>query len=360
MESKGESKTVAVIFGGFSPEYTVSLKSAHSIINAIDRDKYEVVLIGITNGGHWYRYYGPAGDIPSDNWHTDKTRLRKAFISPQRGGGLLELAEGIPTEVPVDVVFPVLHGRYGEDGTIQGLCELSGIPVVGADSAASALCMDKKRANKLVALAGVSVPKSVCFEFAPEEEELFSGVSELKFPVFVKPVRGGSSIGVTKVENVADIPEAVRLARRYDDAVIIEEGLEGIEIGCAVVGNRDLSTGRVDEIEVASGFFDYEEKYSLKTSKIYVPARIDGETESRIQEAAKTVYRALGCRGYARIDMYLSKAGQIFFLEANTIPGFTPFSQFPRMMKAVGVEYPELVDTLIGLALSVEKGEWYG
>jgi len=360
MESKGESKTVAVIFGGYSPEYTVSLKSAHSIINAIDRNKYEVVMIGITNSGRWHRYYGPADDIPSDGWHTDKTRLRQAFISPQRGGGLMEFVDEIAITVPVDVVFPVLHGRYGEDGTIQGLCELSGIPVVGAGSAASALCMDKERANKLVALAGVSVPKSVCFGFAPAEEELLSGVSGLKFPVFVKPVRGGSSIGVTKVENVADIPEAVRLARRYDDAVMVEEGIDGIEIGCAVVGNRDLTTGRVDEIEVASGFFDYEEKYSLKTSKIHVPARIDGETESRVQEAAKTIFRALGCRGYARIDMYLSKEGQIFFLEANTIPGFTPFSQFPRMMGAIGVGYPELVDTLIGLALSVEKGEWYG
>ena len=360
MESKSESKTVAVIFGGFSPEYTVSLKSAHSIINAIDRDKYEVILIGITNGGQWYRYFGPNDDIPSDVWHTDKSRLRKAFISPQRGGGLLEFVDGAAVTVPVDVAFPVLHGRYGEDGTIQGLCELAGIPVVGAGSAASALCMDKERANKLVALAGVSVPRSVCYEFAPAEEELLSGVSGLKFPVFVKPVRGGSSIGVSKVENLADIPEAVRLARRYDDAVIIEEGIAGTEIGCAVVGNQALSTGRVDEIEVASGFFDYEEKYSLKTSKIYVPARIDEDTESRVQEAAKVIYSALGCRGYARIDMFLSKEGEVFFLEANTIPGFTPFSQFPRMMKAVGVEYPELVDMLIGLALSVEKGEWYG
>jgi len=355
-----DKKTVAVIFGGFSPEYTVSLKSAHSIINAIDRDKYDAILIGITNQGQWYRYSGPVDDIPSDNWHTDKERLRKAFISPQRGGGLLEIVDGKVVSAHVDVAFPVLHGRYGEDGTVQGLCELAGIPVVGAGSAASSLCMDKERSNKLVALAGVSVPKSACWEFLPTDEELLAKTAELKLPLFVKPVRGGSSIGITKAHSYSELPDAVRLARRYDDAVIIEENIEGIEVGCAVVGNFELRTGRVDEIEVASGFFDYEEKYSLKTSKIHIPARIDAQTESRVQEAALTAYRTLGCRGYARIDMMLSKDSEVVFLEANTIPGFTQFSQFPRMMKAVGVEYPELVDMLIGLALSVEKGEWYG
>ena len=355
MESKSKPKTVAVIFGGFSPEYIVSLKSAHSIINAIDRDKYDVILIGITNQGQWYRYYGPVDDIPTDKWHADENLLRKAFISPERGGGLLEFEDGKVKPVPVDVVFPVLHGRYGEDGTIQGLCELASIPVVGAGSAASSLCMDKDRANKLVSLAGVSIPRSVCWEYLPTDDELISSASDLKLPLFVKPVKGGSSIGITKAQSYAELPEAVLLARRYDDAVIIEEGIDGMEVGCAVVGNRHVSTGRVDEIEVASGFFDYEEKYSLKTSKIHVPARIDEETESRVQEAAKVVYRTLGCRGYARVDIFLTKENKIVFNEANTIPGFTSGSRFPSMLKGVGIEYPELVDMLIELALGIRE-----
>jgi len=191
---------------------------------------------------------------------------------------------------------------------------------------------------------------SVCFDRPPTDPELDSAAKALKLPVFVKPVKGGSSIGVSKVTDYSDLPEAVRSAFLMDDAVIIEQGVDGIEVGCAVVGNSDLKTGRVDEIEVLGGFFDFEEKYSLKTSKIIIPARIDEKTEHSIREAAMTAFRALGCRGYARMDMFLSANGEVFFLEANTIPGFTPFSQFPRMMKAIGIEYPELVDMLIELA----------
>ena len=355
-----DKKTVAVIFGGYSPEYDVSLKSAYSIISAIDRDKYEVILVGITRQGMWFRYSGPIEDIPVDRWHADEARLRKAFISPERGGGLLEIEDERAVSVPVDVVFPVLHGRYGEDGTIQGLCELAGIPVVGAGAASSALCMDKDRSHKLVSLAGISVPKSVCFEYLPTDEEIISAASELKLPLFVKPVKAGSSFGITKIENFAELLASVRKALSFDDAVIIEESVDGFETGCAVVGNRELIVGRIDEIELAGGFFDYEEKYTLKTSKIHLPARIDEDTERRLQSAAKVIYRALGCRGYCRIDIFLSSKGEIIFNEANTIPGFTSTSRFPNMMKAAGLEYPELVDTLIELSLSVDKGEWYG
>ena len=347
-------KTVAVVFGGYSPEYDVSLKSAYSIISAIDRDKYEVVLIGITRQGKWYRFFGPVEDIPVDRWHADEARLKKAFISPERGGGLLEIAEERSVSVPVDVVFPVLHGRYGEDGTIQGLCELAGIPVVGAGAASSALCMDKDRSHKLVSLAGIKVPKSVCFEYPPADEEILSAAGRLKLPLFVKPVKAGSSFGISKIESYNELPAAVKKALLYDDAVIIEENVDGFETGCAVVGNQELKVGRIDEIELSGGFFDYEEKYTLKTSKIHMPARIDEETERRLQDTAKVIYRTLGCRGYCRIDIFLSSEGEIIFNEANTIPGFTSTSRFPNMMKCAGVEYPELVDMLIGLSLSVD------
>jgi len=184
-------KKVAVIFGGFSPEYEVSLKSSYSIINAVNTEKYERILLGITVSWHWYRYYGSAQDILSDKWHTEKKLLNKAFISPERGGGLIEFVDGKAVNVQVDVVFPVLHGRYGEDGTVQGLCELANISLVGCGSASSALCMDKDRAHKLVGLTGVKIPKSLCFEQIPSDEDLLFAVRELELPLFVKPVKAG-------------------------------------------------------------------------------------------------------------------------------------------------------------------------
>ena len=354
-------RKVAVVYGGFSPEYEVSLSSAYSIINSIDKEKYEVMMLGITKKGQWYRYCGSVEDIPNDNWCKNEQHLCKALISSDRGGGVLVFENGNPVSVHVDVIFPVLHGRYGEDGTIQGLCELAGIPVVGSGSAASALCMDKDRSQRLVSFAGITVPESVCFEYVPTDEESLEAVRNLKLPVFVKPVKAGSSIGVSKVENYCDIPKAVKEAFIYDDAVIIEENIDGKEVGCAVIGNLELQTGRINEIEIKQGFFDYKEKYTLKeNTKIHTPARIDAESERRLQEAGKLIYRILGCRGYARIDMFLKDDGDIVFNEANTIPGFTAQSLFPGMMKVAGMDYPALVDKLLELSLKVERGEWYG
>ena len=347
-----DKKTVAVLFGGYSPEYDVSLKSAYSIISAIDRTKYEVVLLGITRQGRWYLYSGSVEDIPNDEWHIDERLLHRAIVSPSRGEGLITLTDGLAAPVPVDVFFPVLHGRYGEDGTVQGLFELSGIPVVGSGAAASALCMDKDRAHKLVSQAGIRVPKSICFEYAPAVDEVIRSAEDLGLPLFVKPVKAGSSFGITRVEDESELLEAVRVALTYDDAVIIEEYIDGFETGCSVVGNDELMTGRIDEIELTGGFFDYEEKYTLKTSKIYMPARIDGDTERRLQDTAKLIYRILGCRGYARVDIFLTSKHEIVFNEANTIPGFTAHSRFPNMMKGVGIEHPALVEMLIELAVN--------
>ena len=358
--SSSDKKKLAVIFGGFSPEYEVSLNSAYSVIKAINPDKFDVMMLGITKKGQWYRYSGSVENLPGDDWHKEEQFLCKAFISPDRGGGIVVLEHGELLSVPVDIVFPVLHGRYGEDGTIQGLCELAGIPVVGSGSAASALCMDKDRSHRLISLEGITVPNSVCFEHYPSNEELLEAVQMLKLPVFVKPVKAGSSIGVSKLDSYTDIPAAVKEAFIYDDAVIIEESIDGKEVGCSVIGNRELRTGRINEIEVSHGFFNYTEKYTLKTSKIHTPARIDAESERRLQEAGKLIFSILGCRGYARIDLFLKDDGDIVFSEANTIPGFTAHSQLPRMMKAAGVDYPELVDMLLDLGLQVEQGEWYG
>jgi len=345
-----KKKTVAIIFGGYSPEYEVSLKSAYSIICAINREKYDVILIGITRQGHWYKYTGSVEDIPTDKWHDYDAVLTRAIISPERGGGIIEIRDGSIADVPIDVAFPVLHGRYGEDGTIQGLCELAGIPCVGAGSASSALCMDKDRAHKLVSLAGISVPEAVCFEYFPSDEEIFAAAEKLGLPLYVKPVKAGSSFGISKIESMEELTDAVKLAFFFDDAVILEENIDGFEVGCAVVGNDELTVGRVDEIELSDGFFTFEEKYTLKTSKIHMPARISTDMESKLQETAKVIYKILGCRGYCRIDIFLTKGNRIVFNEANTIPGFTAQSRFPKMMQELGIDYPNLVERLIDLS----------
>jgi len=361
MSEKSMNKlNVAIIFGGFSPEYTVSLNSAFSVINAINKEKYDILMIGITNTGIWYKYDGPVENIPNDKWHEDEQLLTKVLISADRGGGLLMFKDDKITSLHVDVIFPVMHGRYGEDGTVQGLCELSGIPIVGSSSAASSLCMDKVRAHKLVASTGITVPTSIYFEHVPTDEEVLEATKKMNLPVFVKPIKAGSSIGITKVDNYQNIPSAVKEALIYDDAVVIEEAIVGREVGCSIIGNHDLRTGRVNEVEVSQGFFDFTEKYSLITSKIHVPARIDADSERRVQEAGKLIFRTLGCRGYARIDMFLKDDGDIVFIEANTIPGFTAHSQLPKMMKAAGVDYPELVEMLLELGLQVKRGQWYG
>ncbi len=345
---------IAVIFGGNSPEYPVSLESAHSVITNLDREKYELLLIGITKGGEWFRFYGDAAALEDDSWHEDGRNCVPAVISPDRDlHGIMEFrASGVRT-TRLDAAFPVMHGRFGEDGTVQGLCELAGIPVIGCGTLASALCMDKDRAHKLASLAGVNVPKSVTFAGLPAPDELNRLTEGLTFPAFVKPVRAGSSFGITKVAEPAGLRAAVREALRFDREVIVEEAIEGFEVGCAVMGNGELTTGRADEIEIQGELFDYVEKYNLISSRIHMPARVDAEVEQRIQDTAKRIYRALGCRCFARVDMFLEPTGRLVFNEVNTIPGFTSHSRFPNMMRGIGFDFGALLDALIAFGLEV-------
>ena len=341
-----DKKTIAIIFGGCSPEYPVSLESSHSVIVNMDSEKYDLVLLGITEGGEWYRYYGGAEGIENDTWRSGK--CVPALISPDREvHGVVEFGpDGVRT-TRLDAAFPVMHGRNGEDGTIQGLCEMAGIPVIGCGTLCSAICMDKDRAHKLASLAGVEVPQALVLTSMPEEDDISGRVAELGYPVFVKPVRAGSSFGITKVSSPAALMDAIKFAFRFDSEVIIEETITGFEVGCAVMGNEELTIGRVDEIEIYGDIFDYEEKYTLKTAKIHMPARISPETEARIQSAAAKIYRALGCRVMARVDMFLTPEGHVVFNEVNTIPGFTPHSRFPNMMKGIGLDFPALLDHLV-------------
>ena len=344
---------IAVLFGGRSSEYDISLQSAFSVIGHIDAQRYEPVLIGITKEGDWFRYYGDRADILNDRWRQSGRCVPAAIAQNYHAKALLEFPEhGGVQCTRIDAAFPVLHGKNGEDGTVQGLFELAGVPVIGCGTLASALCMDKDRAHRLAALAGVDTPAAAVFSARVTPGELMRETAALACPLFVKPVRAGSSFGITKVEDRGELWEAVRAAFEHDDRVIVEQGVPGFEVGCAVIGNEDqLTVGAVDEIELSDGFFDFDEKYTLKSSRIHMPARIDDETAARICSAAETVYRALGCSGFARVDMFLTPEGRVVFNEVNTIPGFTAHSRFPNMMRGVGMTFAELIDTLIRTGL---------
>lgn len=339
-------KTVAVIFGGRSPEYGVSLQSAAAVLESIDRKRYTVIPVGITRRGDWFRYDGGLRAIREDTWWQDRAGLTAVAVSQDRSvHGLMEFRPG-GLFTRLDMAFPVLHGRNGEDGTVQGLLELAGIPVVGCGTLASALCMDKARAHALAAAAGVAVPRGVTVG-REEAGALAALTAGLACPLFVKPVRAGSSFGISRVLSREDLPAAAERAFAHDSRIVIEEAVAGFEVGCAILGRKTLTLGRVDEIALEGGFFDFTEKYSLKTSKIHMPARVDGETEERVREAAVKIYRALDCAGFARVDLFLTPAGEIVFNEVNTIPGLTAHSRFPNMMRGVGLELEDVVARLL-------------
>ena len=328
----------------------MSLDSAFSVFENINTNKFNVIAIGITQNGKWYRYTGDKNKLLNNTWFKDADNLYPVVISQDRDiKGFLELYSNTYRIVRIDLVFPVLHGKNGEDGTLQGLFELAGIPVIGCDTLSSALCMDKDRAHKLVSLAGINVPKSVTFKRFNKESALRNIDETLKYPIFVKPVRSGSSFGITKVCEKQKLDTAIETAFKFDTEVIAEEMIEGFEVGCAILGTNEPITGRVDEIELSGGFFDYDEKYTLKSSKIYMPARIDPITEKRIQNTAMTIYNVLGCSGFARVDMFYTPDKKIVFNEVNTIPGLTSHSRYPNMMKGIGLSFAQMLDKLIDL-----------
>ena len=350
---------IAVLFGGCSPEYGVSLKSAYSVITHIDEAKYEPILIGINQKGEWFHFFGEPEKIINDTWNNPADCTR-AIISPSREtqGIVIFEKDGNVRSVKIDVAMPVLHGKNGEDGTVQGLLELAGIMVVGCNTLASALCMDKDRAHKIAAQAGVKIARSFTITNYTDAKDCVKKALQLGFPLFVKPVKAGSSYGITRLSNEnnilipEDFLEAVELALNYDDEVIVEENIDGFEVGCAVLGSgANIIVGEVDEIELAGGFFNYTEKYTLETSAIHVPARISEEKAKEVKETAKTIYKALGCSGFARVDMFLMPDGDIVFNEVNTIPGFTSHSRYPNMLKAIGMTFEQVIDTLIEQAV---------
>lgn len=343
-----KNKTIAVIFGGNSSEYSVSLDSAYAVLCNIPHQKYNIYMIGITRLGKWYHYEGDISRIKDGTWWQEKSNPISVCLDADRQV-IIEFSKLGVIYQHIDAVFPILHGKNGEDGTIQGLFQLANIPLIGCDALSSALCMDKQRAHQLVEAAGIKVTKSVVLK---DNKGWNETTKDLKLPLFVKPIKAGSSYGITKVSNREDLKAAIDYAFEYDDEVIVEEEVLGFEVGCAVMGINQLKTGRVDEIELSGGFFDYNEKYTLKNSKIHMPARIDSQTEQRIQETAKLIYQVLGCKVFARVDMFLTPELEIVFNEVNTIPGFTSHSRFPQMMKGIGYEFSDVVEMIIEMGLN--------
>ena len=345
-------KRIAVIFGGHSSEYEVSLQSAFSVLQNMNENKFEVFPVGITREGEWYHYTGGLEQIRDNSWAEEKENLHSVAVSQSRPApGFLVFDGDGCRRIPVDLVLPVLHGRNGEDGTLQGLFELAGIPVAGCGTLSSALCMDKDRAHKLVGLAGIAVPKAVAFRQADREAACRKVKESLSCPLFVKPLRAGSSLGITRITKMQELFSAVEFAFTYDTEVIVEEEVDGSEVGCAILGDEVLTVGRVDEVALSGSFFDYTEKYTLQSSRIYMPARVERKTEERIQETAVAIYRTLGCSGFARVDMFYTSSGEIVFNEVNTIPGFTSHSRYPNMMKGIGLSFTEVLDKLLSLYL---------
>ena len=338
-------KTIAILFGGQSSEYSVSLQSAAAVIRAIDTEIYDLLLIGIDPKGKWFHFQGNIDEIETDTW---KQHATPAFLSPDTSvHGIVEIHSNDIKIYKIDVAFPVLHGKNGEDGTVQGLLTLAGIPCIGCGVLSSALCMDKDRAHKIALISGIKVPHSVIIDKVGTKDQLCTWTKELSYPLFVKPVHAGSSFGISRVEEAAELSKAVAFAFLYDTEVIVEEAIDGFEVGCAVMGKEELTVGEPDEIELSEGFFDFTEKYTLKTSKIHMPARINKETKTQIQKTACEIYRAMGCSGFARVDFFLTKENEIYFNEVNTIPGFTSHSRFPNMMKGAGYTFEQLIMSLI-------------
>jgi len=320
----------------------------------MDKEKYEPILIGITRAGEWNIFTGAVEKIGNDTWHNPEDCTR-AVISPDcETRGVLVFDQAEIRAIRLDAALPILHGKNGEDGTIQGLLTLAGIPIIGCNILASALCMDKDRAHKLAEVAGVRIPESFTIQSESETENALLKAESLGYPLFVKPVKSGSSFGISKVSCKHDLPRAIKMAFEHDNEVIIEENIDGFEVGCAVLGNDHdhLVVGQVDEVELADGFFDYKEKYNLETSKVHVPARIAAHKADEIKETAKVIYHALGCSGFARVDMFLTASGEIIFNEVNTIPGFTAYSRYPNMLKAIGMTFEQIIDEVIKLAVS--------
>lgn len=349
-------KRVAVIFGGRSGEHRVSLFSAASVMEALDREKYEVIPVAITQEGRWFLGLEPqkllAGEPP------EAAGRPVVPVADPTCGGLAPLKEGCADAgelVAVDVAFPVLHGTFGEDGTVQGLLELAGIPYIGSGVLASAAGMDKVMMKTVFAQHGLPHARFISFlrrVWEKDREAVLREAESLGYPLFVKPANLGSSVGVSKARDRRELAEAIELAAAYDRKVIVEEFVDAREVEVSVLGNDEPVASLPGEVIPLNEFYDYEAKYTEGRSRLVIPVDLPEETTAKLQEYAVRAFKALDCAGMARVDFFLRKKdGAVLINEINTIPGFTRFSMYPKLWEASGITYPELLDRLIELAL---------
>ena len=352
--------SVCILFGGMSPEHEVSLRSAESVLNNIDHDKYQVYPVGITRDGRWIYFGGKDYSmLPAGNW-MDHPDNRQAEISPVRGQGLLRFESNGVSQTHLDVVFPVLHGENGEDGAMQGLMQMAGIPCVGPQVAASAVAMDKTLTKLVIDHAGVpqAAWQLVRRSDIPGKMQKILDSLEARFvyPMFVKPAGTGSSVGVSKAADRAALEKALVAAAKFDEKILVEEFIHGREIEVAVLGNEEPIPSVCGEIDSGADFYDYDAKYITDTSTAYIPARIPEDVQETVRKLAVKVYTAIGCRGLSRVDFFVTYEGnRIVFNEINTLPGFTSISMYPKLFEASGIPYAQLIDRLIVLAREVRR-----
>ncbi len=362
MKSSKKKLRVAVVFGGRSAEHEVSLVSATSIIQALDKRKYKVVLVGIAPDGKWISGRDVLRRLKSRR--IPATLPEYTLLPDQRFGGLVRIGRGgqSPAAIPIDVIIPVLHGTYGEDGTVQGLFELAGIPYVGAGVLGSSIGMDKVVTKQLCVLEKIPVAPYLSFgagDYRKNRNSILALIERrLRYPLFVKPANSGSSVGISKVYSRKDLVKAIDLALTYDIKILVERSIEnGREIETSVLGNDDPIASVPGEVLSSNEFYDYDAKYVDGKSTTIVPADLSAAVARRLQLYAVKAFRAVNCSGMARVDFLVErKSGKIYFNEINTIPGFTSISMYPKLWEASGIPYPKLLDRLIDLAIKRHKG----
>lgn len=344
-------KTVALLFGGVSSEYAVSCVSAACVADNFNKQSFDLRLIGITRDGKWYLYNGDTDSMRDLSWVDKKDALVPAVISPSSSHHGILLEDG--SVIRIDCVFPVLHGKNGEDGTMQGLLALAGIPYVGCNTYSSAVCMDKVTTKILCEKVGINVVPYVYFR--KNGFELDAAVAEcesnLEYPMFVKPANAGSSVGITKAHNRQELIKGFEIAFENDYKVLVETGIVNPrEIEVAMLGNENAVSSVCGEIDPGADFYDYDTKYVSDTASYHVPARISPELSEEIRSTAEKIYSVLDCAGLSRVDFFLDKNETLYFNEINTIPGFTPISMYPGLMGECGYKYAALIEKLICLA----------
>lgn len=345
---------IAVLFGGVSSEHEISLLSAYSVLTHIPQDKYDVLCVGITRKGHWMYYPGEYEDIKTGEWEKNPDCCT-AILSPDSfHHGIIILGEDGAYVRKVDAIFPVLHGMNGEDGSVQGLCQLSGVPFVGCDMTGSAVCMDKALTHTVLDAAGIKTADYVAVTRSKldDMDNVCDDIEKkLGYPVFVKPASAGSSVGVSRCADRDSLKEGLKVAFAHGQKVVVEHEIIGKEVECAVLGNGcELIASIPGQITPAEEFYDFDAKYKLGTSKLDIPAKISDEQIELVRETAKRAYIACGCGGFSRVDFFVSD-DSIILNEINTIPGFTEISMYPKLMDNMGISYPDLLDRLIQLAI---------